>query len=110
MIMAISTERLEELLAALHALKARLDADQRDLQQPLPDNDPLLRMAQACEFPLPRTPTRRNLGEEVERKINNAQVLMRRAREHEALPPDARAAADQENSLMEQDYRDRAPR
>jgi hypothetical protein len=104
--MAISTQRLEELLTALHALKARLEADARAPDAPLPEDDPLLRMAQDCEFPLPATPTRRNLGEEVARKIENATVLMQRARAHEALAPDEQAAADQENSFMEQDYRD----
>jgi hypothetical protein len=108
--MAISTQKLEELLSSLQALKSRLDADVRAADAPLPENDPLLRMAEACEFPIPLTPTRQNLAEEVERKINNAMVLMQRARQHESLPEDARAAADQENSLMEQDYRDAAPR
>lgn len=107
--MAISTRRLEELLSALNALKARLDADGRGADAPIPEDDPLLRMAQACEFPLPAPPTRRNLAEEVARKIDNVGVLMQRARAHEALPEDAREAADQENSLIEQDYRDSAP-
>lgn len=104
--MAISTQRLEELLSALHALKARLDADARSPDAPIPEDDALLRMAQACEFPLPLAPTRRNLAEEVERKIENAEVLMQRARAHEALAADEQAAADQENSFMEEDYRD----
>lgn len=106
--MAISTRRLEELLSALRALKARLEADARDPNAPIAQTDPLLRMAQACEFPLPSPPTINNLRDEVERKIVNATVLMQRARAHEALPEDAQAAADQENSLMEQDYRDSA--
>ncbi|MBK4736946.1 hypothetical protein [Noviherbaspirillum pedocola] len=104
--MAISTQRLEELLSALHALKARLEADSHSPDATISEDDPLLRMAQACEFPLPTTPTRRNLTEEVERKIENATVLMQRARAHEALSADEQAAADQENSFMEQDYRD----
>lgn len=104
--MAISTEQLEQLASKLHALKTRLAQTAHAPDATLSMDDPLVDMANACEFPLPRTLTARTLEEEVDRKIANLAVLMERARQHEALPPDIRAAADQENSLMVEDYRE----
>lgn len=103
--MAISTEQLQQMQQKLVALKTRLQ--QAHLQdQPIAMDDALVGMANACEFPLPATLTARTLAEEVERKLGNVAVLMARAREHESLPPEMRAAADQENPMMVEDYKD----
>lgn len=103
--MAMSTEQLEQMQEKLTALKSRLQqANGQD--QRIAMDDPLVGMANACEFPLPATLTARTLAEEVERKLGNVTVLMARAREHESLPPEMRAAADQENPMMVEDYRE----
>lgn len=104
--MAISTKQLEQMAQRLQALKTRLERHEQAPDAPIAMDDPLVDMARACEFPLPAKLTGRTLSEEVERKLANVDVLMARAREHEALPPDVRAAADQENSLMVEDYKD----
>lgn len=104
--MAISTTQLEQMTERLHALKSHLARREQSPDAPMDMNDPAVDMAAACEFPLPGKLTGRTLAEEVERKIANVDVLMARAREHEALPPEIRAAADQENSLMVEDYKD----
>jgi hypothetical protein len=104
--MAISTEQLEQLASKLHALKTRLAQRKHAPDAAIPMDDPVVDMVRACEFPLPGVMTARALEDEVDRKIANVAVLMDRARQHEALPPEIRAAADQENSLMVEDYRD----
>lgn len=104
--MAISTAQLEQMTERLHALKVHLARREQSPDAPMDRNDPAVDMAAACEFPLPGTLTGRTLAEEVDRKIANVGVLMARAREHEALPPEMRAAADQENTLMVEDYKD----
>ena len=104
--MAISTEQLERMSQKLHTLKERLAHREKPADAAIAMDDPLVAMARECEFPLPRTLTGRTLAEEVERKIANVEVLMARAREHEALPPEMRSAADQENSYMVEDYKD----
>ena len=103
--MAMSTEQLEQMQQKLTALKSRLQ-QAHGQDQPISMDDPLVGMANACEFPLPATLTARTLAEEVERKLDNVAVLMARAREHESLPPEMRAAADQENPMMVEDYRE----
>nr|WP_217344498.1 hypothetical protein [Noviherbaspirillum sp. L7-7A]MBV0878651.1 hypothetical protein [Noviherbaspirillum sp. L7-7A] len=104
--MAISTAQLEQMTERLHALKSHLARREQSPDAPMDMNDPAVAMAGACEFPLPGRLTGRTLAEEVDRKIANVDVLMARAREHEALPPEMRAAADQENTLMVEDYKD----
>jgi hypothetical protein len=104
--MAISTAQLEQMTERLQALKSHLARREQSPDAPMDRNDPAVEMAAACEFPLPGKLTGRTLAEEVDRKIANVDVLMARAREHEALPPEMRAAADQENTLMVEDYRD----
>ena len=103
--MAISTGQLEQMQQKLTALKSRLQQE-RGQDQPIAMDNPLVAMANACEFPLPATLTARTLAEEVERKLENVTVLMARAREHESLPPEMRAAADQENPMMVEDYKE----
>ncbi|WP_194711311.1 hypothetical protein [Noviherbaspirillum soli] len=104
--MAISTAQLEQMTERLQALKSYLARREQSPDAPMDMNDPAVEMAAACEFPLPGRLTGRTLAEEVDRKIANVDVLMARAREHEALPPEMRAAADQENTLMVEDYKD----
>lgn len=104
--MAISTTQLEQLAGKLQALKSYLARREQSPDAPIAMDDPAVAMAHACEFPLPGILTGRTLAEEVDRKLANVDVLMARAREHEALPPDMRAAADQENSLMVEDYKE----
>ena len=104
--MAISTAQLEQMTERLQALKLHLARREQSPDTPMNMDDPAVAMANACEFPLPGTLTGRTLAEEVDRKIANVDVLMARAREHEALSPEMRAAADQENSLMVEDYKD----
>lgn len=104
--MAISTAQLEQMTERLHALKSYLARREQSPDAPMDMSDPAVDMAGACEFPLPGKLTGRTLAEEVDRKLANVDVLMARAREHEALPPEMRAAADQENTLMVEDYKD----
>jgi hypothetical protein len=104
--MAMSTGQLERILDKLQALKARLVQREHARDEHIPMNDPLVEMANDCEFPLPANLTSRNLEDEVDRKIANVMVLMDRARQHEALPPEMREAADQENSMLVEDYKD----
>ena len=104
--MAISTTQLDQMLDRLQALKQSLARREQSPDLPIATDDPLAAMARECEFPLPSPLSSRTLAEEVERKIANVTVLMDRARQHEALPPEMRAAADQENSLMVEDYKD----
>lgn len=104
--MAISTEQLEQMQARLQALKQALARREQSPDAPIAGDDPLAAMASDCEFPLPSPLNSRTLAEEVDRKIANVAVLMERARQHESLPPEMRAAADQENSLLVEDYKD----
>lgn len=104
--MAISTAQLEQMHDRLQALQQGLARRDQSPEMPMSADDPLVAMARDCEFPLPSPLTGRTLAEEVERKIANVAVLMDRARQHESLPPEMRAAADQENSLMVEDYKD----
>ena len=104
--MAISTGQLEQILGKLQALKTRLAQREHARDDPITGSDPLVDMANECEFPLPAILTGRTLDDEVDRKIANVMVLMERARQHEALPPEMREAAEQENSLLVEDYKD----
>ena len=104
--MAISTAQLEQMNDRLQALRLSLARHEQSPDSPISPNDPLAQMALACEFPLPSPLTARSLAEEVDRKIANVGVLMERSRQHESLPPEMRAAADQENQMMVEDYKD----
>ena len=104
--MAMSTAQLEQILGKLQSLKSRLAQRGNAPDEAIAMSDPLVDMAHDCEFPLPGTLTGRSLEEEVDRKIANVMVLMERARQHEALPSEMREAADQENTLMVEDYRE----
>lgn len=104
--MAISTAQLAQLQDKLQALKQAVARREAPPDAPVAGDDALAQMALSCEFPLPSPLTGRTLAEEVERKLGNVLVLMERARQHEALPPEMRKAADQENSLMVEDYKE----
>jgi hypothetical protein len=104
--MAISTEQLQQMHDRLQTLKQNLARREQSPDTPIASDDALARMALDCEFPLPTPLNGRTLADEVERKLANVSVLMERARQHESLPPEMRAAADQENSLMVEDYKD----
>ena len=104
--MAISTAQLEQMHERLQTLKQSLARREQSPDMPIATNDPLAAMARECEFPLPSPLCGRTLADEVDRKIANVTVLMERSRQHEALPPEMRAAADQENSMMVEDYKD----
>lgn len=104
--MAISTAQLEQMQERLQTLKQGLARREQSPDMPITSDDPLAAMARDCEFPLPSPLCGRTLSAEVERKIANVAVLMERSRQHEALPPEMRAAADQENSMMVEDYKE----
>jgi len=104
--MAISIARLEQMQDRLQALRQSLARRDQPPETPIAGNDPLAAMAADCEFPLPSPLNGRTLSEEVDRKIANVAVLMERARQHASLPAEMRAAADQENTMMVEDYKD----
>lgn len=104
--MAISTAQLEQMHEKLQTLKQGLARREQSPDTPISTNDLLAEMARDCEFPLPSPLCGRTLAEEVDRKIANVAVLMERSRQHEALSPEMRDAADQENILLVEDYKD----
>jgi len=104
--MAISTAQLEQMQHKLQALKQSLARRGQSGDTPIASDDPLAAMAADCEFPLPSPLNGRTLADEVDRKIANVAVLMDRARQHESLPPEMREAADQENTMMVEDYKE----
>ncbi|HEV2611037.1 MAG TPA: hypothetical protein VGU61_12280 [Noviherbaspirillum sp.] len=102
--MSISVSQLEGLSDKLHRLSERLRSDRRPAGTALGENDPLVAAANDCDFLLPSPLTIDTLSATVEKKIGNVAVLLERARMHEQLPPDAQAAAEEENVLMDEDY------
>jgi hypothetical protein len=104
--MAISTGQLQQMHDRLQALKQSLARHEQSPDAPIAADDSLAQTALACEFPLPSPLNGRTLADEVERKIANVTVLMERARQHESLTPEMRAAADEENCLLVEDYKD----
>jgi hypothetical protein len=59
----------------------------------------------ACELMLPQPLTAATLAQAARHKIDNVQVLLARAREHEKLPPEAQLAADEGYLVGEEDLR-----
>src|SRR4051812_33565742 len=98
--MSLSVERLEELLDRLKDLERRLQAGTKSADSPLAQNDPLVQLANDCEFFLPNPLTIGTLSSTVERKIDNVIVLLERARQRDEIPPDAQAAAENEDNLV----------
>ena len=106
--MSISVAQLETLSDQLHRLAERLQADRRPREQTLDGGDPLIAAANDCDFLLPSPLTIETLSATVQKKIDNVAVLLDRARMHASLPEEAQAAAEEENMLMDEDYRDDA--
>ncbi|MDQ9169545.1 hypothetical protein Q8A64_03875 [Oxalobacteraceae bacterium R-40] len=98
--MSISAAQLEHLLDKLENLTSQLRSSSKSSQAELAHDDPLVELANECEFMLPSPLTAANLLETAERKINNVQVLLERAKQHEEIPPDAQFAADNEDTLV----------
>ncbi|MES2830665.1 MAG: hypothetical protein V4695_01570 [Pseudomonadota bacterium] len=102
--MSIGTPQLEALSDKLHELAKRLHSDLTPGDSELNDGNSLVVSAKDCDFLLPTPLTLENLAATVQKKIDNINVLLERARMHESLPPEAQAAAEEENIYMEQDY------
>ncbi|NEX63945.1 hypothetical protein [Noviherbaspirillum galbum] len=94
---------LESLSSRLHQLLNDLRRSGTGNDAPLGVDDPLVAAARDCEFMLPSPLNARTLSETVERKIENVNVLLERARRHESLPEEAQIAADQEYLATEED-------
>ncbi|AXA90470.1 hypothetical protein [Massilia sp. YMA4] len=69
----------------------------------LPADHPAVKAAAACELMLPQPLTATTLAQAARHKIDNVQVLLARAREHEKLPPEAQLAADEGYLVGEED-------
>jgi hypothetical protein len=98
--MSMSIAQLEHLLDKLETLTEKLHSSSNLTQTGLAHDDPLVGLAKECEFMLPAPLTAANLLETTERKINNVLVLLERAKQHQEIPPDARLAADNEDTLI----------
>jgi hypothetical protein len=98
--MSMSIAQLERLLSTLEQLTAQLRSSSKPAQEELAPNDPLVALANECEFMLPSPLTAANLSDTAQRKINNVLVLLERAKQHEEIPMDARVAADNEDTLI----------
>ena len=96
--MSMTVEQLETLLAKLERLADALDASSKPADAPLANDDPLVRQAEECEFMLPSRLTVANLADTVERKIDNVQLLLERARQNQDIPQEARIAAANEDN------------
>jgi len=104
--MSISSITLNALSENLHRLANLLEADPRPTTMALQNTDPLIVAANACDFALPNPLTLETLSTTVEKKIANVAVLLERSLMHESLPPEAQAAAEEENKYIEEDYKD----
>lgn len=100
----MQVSELEQLDARLRRLRDRLRSEAH-AERLLGKDDALVQAAQECEFMLPEPLTVRNLAATVERKIDNVQLLLQRARSHEELPESAQIAAGQEYMAGLQEYR-----
>ena len=89
----MESARLEELERGLHGVLHLIERDESGDGGQLPAEHPAARAAEACELMLPESLTLATLAESVRHKIDNVQVLLERARQHEALPADAQLAA-----------------
>jgi hypothetical protein len=100
----MQVNELEMLLARLQQVQQELRTTSRFLDRGLRPDDPLVIAVNECEVMLPATVTVHSLLDTVKRKIDDVAVLLDRARQHERLPIDAQAAAEQEDLLIEEDY------
>jgi hypothetical protein len=99
----MQVKELEDLSSRLQRLQQQLKSASAGSNSPLREDDPLVVAALECEFMLPSILTMETLTETVEKKINNVNLLLERARRHESLPEDAQVAADQEYLATEED-------
>lgn len=98
--MSLSTAQLEGLLNKLENLAAQLRSSSRPAEAVLTHDDPVVGLANDCEFMLPSPLTAANLLDTVERKINNVLLLRERASQNQEIPADAQFAADNEDTLI----------
>lgn len=104
--MSISSVQLQALSQNLHRLASKIEADERPVPTELGNADALVVAAQACDFLLPSPLTLETLAATVQKKLDNVAVLLERSLMHESLPPQAQAAAEEENKYIEEDYAD----
>lgn len=91
----MESKRLEQLELGLRGVLRQIERDEGREAGELSDGHPAARAALECEVMLPEPLTLGSLRDTVRHKIDTVQVLLERAREHEALPPDAQLAADE---------------
>lgn len=96
--------QLENIAEQLRSLKSRLERLPGPSEQSLGEDSEYIRAARECDFMLPAPLTLGTLSETVDRKLKNVAILVERARNHESLPEDAQAAAEQEYTMLEEDY------
>lgn len=99
--MTLSRNQLETWLARLEDLASRLRHDARPDDHALAHTDPLVAIANTCEFPLPSPLTIATLRQTVQRKIENAILLSERRHAQQELPVEVCAANDQEDMFVE---------
>lgn len=98
--MSISVAQLENLLNKLERLTGQLRSSGKSEHDVLATNDPLVKLADDCEFMLPSPLTAVSLLETAERKITNVLILLERAKQHQEIPSDMQIAADNEDTLI----------
>lgn len=94
--------QLEKLEQGLREVLRLLEREERGAAA-LGADHPAVQAADACELMLPEPLTAATLAKAARHKIDNVQVLLARAREHEKLPPVAQLAADEGYLLDEND-------
>ncbi|AVR97228.1 hypothetical protein [Pseudoduganella armeniaca] len=94
--------QLEKLEQGLREVLRLLERDESG-GAALPAEHPAVEAADACELMLPQPLTATTLAQAARHKIDNVQVLLARAREHEKLPPEAQLAADEGYLVGEED-------
>jgi hypothetical protein len=98
--MSLSIAQLERLLDKLENLTAQLRSSSQHGEDELTNDDPVVELANECEFMLPSPLTVVSLRATAERKIGNVVVLLERARQNQDIPLDAQLAADNEDMLL----------
>lgn len=99
--MSLSIAQLERLQDRLQQLTTQLRSTGKPPHMELTADDPLVELANECEFMLPSPLTAASLLETAERKIDNVLVLLERARQNQEIPLDAQLAADNEDTLIQ---------
>ena len=93
----MESARLEQLEQGLHQVLRLIERDETGAaaSSQLSADHPAVVAAGQCELMLPEQLTAQSLAAAARHKIDNLQVLLARAREHESLPPEAQLAADE---------------